>query len=66
MVQPCNPTFFQARDAILLTDLNYYGGKHICEIILGFAKRGLGINADPNLYENGYEIGQFCKQKLGV
>jgi extracellular elastinolytic metalloproteinase len=43
MVQPCNPTFFQARDAILLlTDLNYYGGKHTCEIILGFAKRGLG------------------------
>ena len=44
-LQPCNPTFVDARDAILLADLNLTGGLNQCEIWNGFAKRGLGINA---------------------
>ncbi|KAL2919379.1 decapping endonuclease targeting mRNA [Polyrhizophydium stewartii] len=42
MAQPCNPTFLQARDAILTADQTYYGGKYKCDIWKGFAKRGAG------------------------
>jgi hypothetical protein len=45
-LQPCNPTFVDARDAILLADQNNNGGANQCEIWAGFAKRGLGVNAD--------------------
>ncbi len=44
-LQPCNPTFVDARDAILLADQNLTGGANQCEIWEGFAKRGLGVNA---------------------
>ncbi len=44
-LQPCNPTFVDARDAILQADLNLTGGLNQCEIWNGFAKRGLGLNA---------------------
>ncbi|KAJ3385905.1 Fungalysin/Thermolysin Extracellular metalloproteinase 5 [Lobulomyces angularis] len=40
-LQPCNPTFINARDAILLADTNR-GSKYKCLIWKGFAKRGLG------------------------
>lgn len=43
--QPCNPTFIQARDAILDADLALTGGENACEIWKGFSKRGLGVNA---------------------
>ncbi|KAH6564492.1 hypothetical protein BASA62_007866 [Batrachochytrium salamandrivorans] len=42
MIQPCNPTFASARDAMLAADYAYYGGVHKHLIIKGFAKRGLG------------------------
>jgi hypothetical protein len=44
-LQPCNPTFVDARDAILLADQNLTGGANQCELWAGFAKRGLGFNA---------------------
>ncbi|KAI9150276.1 Extracellular metalloproteinase 1 [Paramyrothecium foliicola] len=44
-LQPCNPTFVQARDAILDADLAVTGGANRCEIWKGFAKRGLGEGA---------------------
>ncbi|PYH78754.1 extracellular elastinolytic metallo proteinase, partial [Aspergillus uvarum CBS 121591] len=44
-LQPCNPTFVQARDAILDADVALTGGKNRCEIWKGFAKRGLGSGA---------------------
>ncbi|PYH44577.1 extracellular metalloproteinase [Aspergillus saccharolyticus JOP 1030-1] len=44
-LQPCNPTFVQARDAILDADVALTGGKNRCEIWKGFAKRGLGAGA---------------------
>ncbi|KAH6595615.1 hypothetical protein BASA50_005696 [Batrachochytrium salamandrivorans] len=42
MIQPCNPTFASARDAMLATDYAYYGGINKKLITKGFAKRGLG------------------------
>ncbi|KAH6573624.1 hypothetical protein BASA62_002837 [Batrachochytrium salamandrivorans] len=41
MIQPCDPTFDSARDAMLAADDAYYGGIHKHLIIKGFAKRGL-------------------------
>ncbi|KAH6600651.1 hypothetical protein BASA61_002246 [Batrachochytrium salamandrivorans] len=42
MIQPCNPTFISAHDAMLAADDVYYGGIHKHLIRKGFAKRGLG------------------------
>ncbi|KAG0222031.1 Fungalysin/Thermolysin Extracellular metalloproteinase 5 [Mortierella sp. GBA43] len=44
-LQPCTPTFIQARDAILHAEKILTKGKHRCDIWRGFAKRGLGIRA---------------------
>ncbi|KAK1142395.1 hypothetical protein N8T08_007947 [Aspergillus melleus] len=44
-LQPCNPNFVQARDAILDADTALTGGENTCEIWKGFAKRGLGSGA---------------------
>ncbi|KAH6566840.1 hypothetical protein BASA83_012873 [Batrachochytrium salamandrivorans] len=60
MIQPCNPTFISARDAMLAADDAYYGGIHEHLIIKGFAKRGLGIVADSSLTDN-HSIPQECK-----
>ena len=44
-LQPCNPNFLQARDAILLADENNYAGRNVCRWWRGFAKRGMGVLA---------------------
>ncbi|CAJ0631733.1 6023_t:CDS:10 [Entrophospora sp. SA101] len=44
-LQPCRPTFINARDAILQADEILTGGENKCEIWKGFAKRGLGVKA---------------------
>ncbi|KAG8937225.1 hypothetical protein FRC00_006965 [Tulasnella sp. 408] len=44
-LQPCNPTFLDARDAIIRADENRYGGANKCILWKAFAKRGLGPNA---------------------
>ncbi|KAI3328737.1 extracellular elastinolytic metallo proteinase [Ustulina deusta] len=44
-LQPCNPNFIQARDAILDADTALTGGDNQCEIWTAFAKRGLGQSA---------------------
>jgi extracellular elastinolytic metalloproteinase len=44
-LQPCSPGFVDGRNAILLADQNLTGGKNQCLIWRGFAKRGLGLNA---------------------
>ncbi|KAF1846149.1 extracellular metallo proteinase 2 [Cucurbitaria berberidis CBS 394.84] len=41
-LQPCNPTFVLARDAIIDADKALTGGANACELWTGFAKRGLG------------------------
>lgn len=45
-LQPCDPSFVEARDAILEADRVNFGGKHACYIWWAFARRGLGVNAD--------------------
>lgn len=44
-LQPCNPTFISARDAILEAEKQLTGGKYHCDIYRAFSKRGLGPGA---------------------
>ncbi|MDH3523881.1 MAG: M36 family metallopeptidase, partial [Acidobacteriota bacterium] len=44
-LQPCTPTFVDARDAILAADVANNAGANECEIWNAFAKRGLGFSA---------------------
>jgi len=44
-LQPCRPSFVDARNAILQADEINYGGANLCLLWRGFAKRGLGLNA---------------------
>ncbi|KAG9127827.1 hypothetical protein FRC07_008837 [Ceratobasidium sp. 392] len=44
-LQPCNPTFIAARDAVIQADANRYGGANKCTLWTAFAKRGLGNGA---------------------
>ncbi|KAL1918893.1 uncharacterized protein VTP21DRAFT_2274 [Calcarisporiella thermophila] len=44
-LQPCRPTFLDARDAILQADQLLTNGANKCEIWKGFAKRGVGVGA---------------------
>lgn len=44
-LQPCNPSFFAARDAIILADHALTGGDNFCDLWGGFAERGLGPKA---------------------
>jgi len=44
-LQPCRPSFFDARDAIIQADALLTGGENECELWAGFAERGLGPNA---------------------
>ncbi|THH26461.1 hypothetical protein EUX98_g7729 [Antrodiella citrinella] len=44
-LQPCRPSFFDARDAIIAADEALTSGENFCELWDGFAKRGLGPGA---------------------
>ncbi|KAF8623300.1 hypothetical protein AX17_007472 [Amanita inopinata Kibby_2008] len=44
-LQPCNPTFIDARDAWIQADANRYGGANFCTLWRVFASRGLGVKA---------------------
>lgn len=44
-LQPCNPSFIQARDAIIAADQATTGGQDFCMIWQVFARRGMGVNA---------------------
>ena len=53
-LQPCNPNFVQARDAILDADKALTGSANTCAIWTAFAKRGLGEGAK---YASGARTG---------
>ncbi|KAJ1935481.1 hypothetical protein FBU59_005372, partial [Linderina macrospora] len=61
-LQPCNPTFIDARDAIIQAEQNLTGGKNKCAIWNGFAKRGLGVNAssDSSSHTEDYSVPSDC------
>ncbi|KAL1925838.1 uncharacterized protein VTP21DRAFT_721 [Calcarisporiella thermophila] len=69
-LQPCQPTFTQARDAILQAEKVLTGGKFACDIWRGFAKRGLGVGArvtnnpvsGPGTREESFKLPQECEQ----
>ncbi|KAF8934944.1 Fungalysin metallopeptidase-domain-containing protein [Dissophora ornata] len=44
-LQPCMPSFIQARDAILQAEKIVTDGRYQCDIWKAFAKRGLGLKA---------------------
>ena len=44
-IQPCNPGFVDARDALLQADATLTGGANQCRLWRAFAKRGLGASA---------------------
>ncbi|KAJ5587231.1 uncharacterized protein N7459_002996 [Penicillium hispanicum] len=52
-LQPCTPSFLQARDAILDADTALTGGANHCDIWKGFAKRGLGQGATYSTTDRG-------------
>lgn len=45
-IQPCSPTFLDARDAILEADEVNNASANQCEIWEAFARRGMGVGAD--------------------
>ncbi|GAB3713717.1 hypothetical protein GCM10027592_53160 [Spirosoma flavus] len=51
-LQPCSPSFVQARDAILQADRLLFGGRYQCAIGQAFARRGLGTNASTGASSN--------------
>ena len=67
-IQPCNPSFLEARDAIVLAQKQRFNDKDLhCAIWKGFAKRGMGINAQPPsqsgdefLYIDNYDVPTEC------
>ena len=51
-LQPCSPSFVDARDAILQADQLLFGGRYRCAIGRAFARRGLGANASTGTSSN--------------
>ncbi|WP_084332126.1 M36 family metallopeptidase [Runella limosa] len=51
-LQPCSPSFVQARDAILAADGLLFGGRYRCAIGRAFARRGLGALASTGVSTN--------------
>ena len=71
-LQPCRPSFFDARDAIIQADQVLTGGDNACLIWHAFAERGLGSNAKiigqlpwgGGIRTDGYEIPlAICKEE---
>ncbi|PWW74191.1 hypothetical protein C7212DRAFT_283708 [Tuber magnatum] len=64
-LQPCSPTFITARDAIIDADGMLTGGENFCELWIGFAKRGLGVNASQgeggNTRVEDFDLPKACK-----
>lgn len=59
-LQPCQPRFLSARDAILAADQAYYGGINKCLIWKAFAKRGMGVDAVNEKFHDGFNFPMEC------
>jgi Zn-dependent metalloprotease len=55
-LQPANPTFAQARDAILLADQIRTGGQNQPEIWQAFARRGMGLSFNSGADANSLSV----------
>lgn len=68
-IQPCRPSFVNARDAILTADRALTGGDNECTIWKSFAKRGLGPDArlvggtpwGGGVHEEDYTVPKKCR-----
>ena len=59
-IQPCDPDFLAARDAIVDADEALTGGDNFCEIWKAFSKRGLGPDAKQSGYVEDFELPSEC------
>ncbi|KAI5803371.1 extracellular metallo proteinase 2 [Peziza echinospora] len=67
-LQPCNPTFIGARNAIIDADILFKGGANWCRLWTAFAKRGLGYDVQRTkdkdgvaVRVNGFKLPPDCK-----
>ncbi|KAG6372553.1 extracellular elastinolytic metallo proteinase [Boletus reticuloceps] len=68
-MQPCSPSFFDARAAIIEADKVLTGGENVCDIWEGFAERGLGhdatvVGSTPwggGVRANGFKVPSQCR-----
>ncbi|KDN37955.1 hypothetical protein RSAG8_09806, partial [Rhizoctonia solani AG-8 WAC10335] len=68
-LQPCDASFFNARDAIIEADRHLTGGENFCDLWAAFSSRGLGIDAavrydDPwgdGIRTNGFRMPAECR-----
>ncbi|KAK7032140.1 hypothetical protein VNI00_013314 [Paramarasmius palmivorus] len=58
-LQPCNPTFLEARDAWIEADEDEYDGANKCLLWRVFASRGLGMKAKD--YEDDETVPRECQ-----
>lgn len=73
-LQPCNPSYIEARDAIIAADQVLTGGQDYCLIWKVFARRGLGVNAssgsnsgdDTNIAAINDQVADFTQPAAGV
>lgn len=71
-MQPCNPGFLDARDAVLAADRADFNGDNQCLIWETFARRGMGYNADqgnPLVYNDntqGFDQNPYCIKTLKI
>ncbi|CAE6455386.1 unnamed protein product [Rhizoctonia solani] len=70
-LQPCRPSFFDARDAIIQADELLTGGENFCELWAGFASRGVGTDASlrggtpwgGGVHADGFKLPAKCKSE---
>ena len=55
-LQPCSPSFVQARDAIFRADQLLFNGRYRCAIGKAFARRGLGFLASSGVSTNDRRV----------
>ncbi|KIK64261.1 hypothetical protein GYMLUDRAFT_40547 [Collybiopsis luxurians FD-317 M1] len=68
-LQPCQPSFFDSRDAIILADEELTGGENFCTLWKAFASRGLGTDSrvagrtpwGGGIRTNGYATPKKCQ-----
>ncbi|KAF8636328.1 hypothetical protein AX17_003619 [Amanita inopinata Kibby_2008] len=57
-LQPCNPSFIDARNAWIQADANRYAGANYCTLWRAFASRGLGVKA--RRHRNDFSVPARC------
>ncbi|KAJ2807766.1 hypothetical protein H4R20_001144 [Coemansia guatemalensis] len=63
-LQPCSPSFIDARNAIVQAEENLTDGKNKCNVWRGFAKRGLGLHASStnSTHTDDYSVPSGCNR----